>query len=616
MAENNDEKKPVIRKRKISINEKKKDENGNEVDEVKEQKISSRKVIFVEIDEEITTICDRIRKIPHKKVYIVVPQRALLFQSIVNLKILKRKAMDLSKEVFVITNDVSGVHMAQMVGLTVFNKVKNEKNSSEVHDDPHLKIRPIEASMNPVKEGSPARLATKKMSISQLVDSIKKKDVKVLPSKIKEFKKQLRQPKEKKKKSKKDKFVLVAPNRHAVVSLVVVSVMLLLIITYIALPSATVVITAKSDQIEKFVNITLADQDRNRVELEGRPPNTIASYPVNATISQRVVHAASGKEFQGENASGVITVLNRSGNEWPLVANTRFQTNDGVVFRSQGFVNVPAASGDQPGTVDIRVVADEVDAYDQVVGERGNIGPTKFFLPGLRAANQELLFAESKEPMGGGQTNVIKFITEEDIVAATEKLDRALRGEAEKTLQAEIDRRNRDNNLELELLTGDLAINFGESRITIPDNLVGQRLDEFEIFGEIDASGVAYNENEFLNILKAELNANKNPQKRLVTINTDSITSKIFEVDEASQKIRITASIKGLQEYDILPDRENGARLIEKIKSHILGMNIDDAEIFIQNLPEINKVEIQGWPFWAPTMPSVPENIKIIIDQG
>ena len=89
---------------------------------------------------------------------------------------------------------------------------------------------------------------------------------------------------------------------------------------------------------------------------------------------------------------------------------------------------------------------------------------------------------------------------------------------------------------------------------------------------------------------------------------------KIFDFDENARKTKITASIKGVEEFDIHPDRENGSRLIEKIKSHVLGKKVDEAEQFIQNLPEINKVEVDSWPFWAPTMPNVPENIKIVIN--
>ncbi len=58
---------------------------------------------------------------------------------------------------------------------------------------------------------------------------------------------------------------------------------------------------------------------------------------------------------------------------------------------------------------------------------------------------------------------------------------------------------------------------------------------------------------------------------------------------------------------------ENGQRLIEKIKEHIVGKDIEQAKNYIQNLPEINKVEIDSWPAWAPTIPNLPDNIEFEI---
>ncbi|MBI5754480.1 hypothetical protein HZA40_05030, partial [Candidatus Peregrinibacteria bacterium] len=57
-------------------------------------------------------------------------------------------------------------------------------------------------------------------------------------------------------------------------------------------------------------------------------------------------------------------------------------------------------------------------------------------------------------------------------------------------------------------------------------------------------------------------------------------------------------------------DKENGAQLLEKIREHIAGLDIKEATNYIQNLPEINKVEISSWPAWSPTIPSLTDNIS------
>ena len=71
---------------------------------VEEEKLSTtkgktrpaKKILYIEIDDEVTSIYDKLVKLKYKNIYLVVPQRAVIFQSAINLKILKRKAEDLN----------------------------------------------------------------------------------------------------------------------------------------------------------------------------------------------------------------------------------------------------------------------------------------------------------------------------------------------------------------------------------------------------------------------------------------------------------------------------------------------------------------------------------------
>ena len=127
----------------------------------------------------------------------------------------------------------------------------------------------------------------------------------------------------------------------------------------------------------------------------------------------------------------------------------------------------------------------------------------------------------------------------------------------------------------------------------------------------MDVTGVYFNLQEVLAIMKAELKIRKSPDKRIVKIDESTITYRIFDVDPATKKIKVTATLKGLEEYDINPSRENGERLIQKIKDHIVGRKTQDAKEYILSLPEIATVEIKNWPIWAPTIPGIPDNISV-----
>lgn len=573
----------------------------------------TKKVIYIEIDDEITAIYDRLKQMKLKNLYLVVPKRAVLFQSIVNLKILKRKAEDLGKNVYIVTNDQNGIHLAGKIGLPVYDKLEGHEHPSLVSGkfaDDRQDITPLKASINALDDDTPTRRKDRKYSLTELLRKSKKVG---FTSLSKSFSAQPKNSKQKKKKNKeeKNKFVVVAPNRHALVSLIIVSLLILVTIIYIALPGATIALTPKSDVIETYVNVTLADIESNRAELDTHPVNTIPSYTMVKKIQKVFTYTATGKEFKGTNSTGTITIVNEANNSWPLVAKTRFQTGDGLVFRITNPVEVPQATTDAPGKLEVTVVADEQDAYGQVIGERGNIQPSKFFLPGLSAENQKKLYAESTQPFTGGATDVVHLISAEDITAARAKMESDLKNSAEAELQAYVKERNDSQKTSLELLKGGSAIETSNPVIEIPSGLEGQKLESFEVHGEIVASGTAYNRDDLLSILKTELKLKKNPQKRLYKIDEESLSYRIVDNDKSSKKIKITATIKGVEEYEISPDKENGARLIKKIKEHILGKEVLEADLYIQNLPEIDKVVIESWPAWSPTIPSIPDNIKI-----
>ncbi|MFH1218712.1 MAG: hypothetical protein V1679_02630 [Candidatus Peregrinibacteria bacterium] len=579
---------------------------GDSNDEV----VLKKKVVYAEIDDEVTEIFDKIKEVNAKHVYLVLPKRAVLFQSIVNLKILKRKVADAEKKIFFVTNDPNGVYLAQQVGIEVYNKANEEGKpalfSTDV-DDEKLRITPLKASVNAIDEQAPTRLQERKLSISEILRKGRGRNKSVNISPVK--------PSEKKKKEK-SKFVIVSPNRQALIALSVFSVFILLIIIYIALPGVTIYLTPSASVLEKSVNITLADYQKNSSELETHPPHMIASYPVEITVSRTITHYATGKKFseRGSNASGKITIINTTGDSWPLVNQTRFQTDEGIVFRLQSPVTVPAASGGNPGKVEAFVVADVTDAYNAIVGERGNIEPSRFYLPGLKDSSRSKLYAESYEPMVGGVTDYITFVTADDLEAAKARMNDELLKDAISELKSAVNEKSElTDGIVYTLLEGDGAVLTDNVDVMLPQGLEGQVLSEFQVNGEVHVSGVYYEQEDMLAILVDELLLKKSPQKELLRINEDSTSYRIFEWNEGYGKIKITANIKGIEQYSINPEQENGARLLAKIREHISGKNIEDAKLFIQNLPEVNKVEIESWPYWAPTIPKITDNIDFEI---
>ena len=83
------------------------------------------KTIYIDIDEEITSIVDGLRNASAKEVVIVVPKRAMLIQSIVNLKLLKKEAERLKKEIVIATQDKLGKLLVEKAGIETEQKLEN-----------------------------------------------------------------------------------------------------------------------------------------------------------------------------------------------------------------------------------------------------------------------------------------------------------------------------------------------------------------------------------------------------------------------------------------------------------------------------------------------------------
>lgn len=563
-----------------------------------------RKVVYIEIDEEVTAIYDRVKRAKQKDIFLVVPRKAILFQSVVNLRILKSKLEKDKKRLHLITTDRVGVHLAKQAGIPVYHNIEVEEVKAPNEETPKMRIEPIQARRNEVLKDLPKRVMEKKITIGELIkeyrDSNKKKGKKGASTELSGV------------------YNYVRPNRKFLGFILALSLGLFLVITYIALPGATVYVKPKFDNIEYTVNITLADKRKNQTLLSQNEPHVIASEEIMTVTKQTKVFNTTSKRFDGVNAQGFITIINDSEDDWPLKKETRFQTDEGLVFRIKEGVFVPGKTVDEEGnevrgTYTAAVEADEFDIYDHPIGERGNIGPSKFIIPGLSEYNQKLLWGESTQPMEGGITRFQRVVMEEDIEAAKKQIEDNLTLMAREDLTTHIEEMNRLNHTNLQLLDDSRYLQTELQELRISDDLEGSLRDKFEIFAQIEAKGVAYDFDQLFEILKKELKTRTHPdmQIREDSIRPESISFEPVSEDEVLGQIKITATIKGIQEYVIDSSLQAGLRFSNKVKERIVGLTVEEAESYVGNLPEVDEVEIKLWPIWVSKIPRIADNIEV-----
>lgn len=99
-----------------------------------------RQIFYIDPEEEITTVIGRLRKTQAETVVFVIPQRALVLASLINMRLLKRESDKTLKRSVIVTQDEQGLAMAQKAGISAQSALEelNDSNNSisqQVKDD-------------------------------------------------------------------------------------------------------------------------------------------------------------------------------------------------------------------------------------------------------------------------------------------------------------------------------------------------------------------------------------------------------------------------------------------------------------------------------------------------
>jgi len=298
---------------------------------------------------------------------------------------------------------------------------------------------------------------------------------------------------------------------------------------------------------------------------------------------------ATGITSGGQRASGKITVYNNYGSApQKLIANTRFETSDGKVYRIKGAISVPGM-----GVLEATVYADQA-------GEEYNIGPSDFTLPGLKGGPRfEKVFAKSKTTMSGGSSGNSRIVNKEDIESVKAAVNEKLKNRLTETL-------SKQKPEGYVLFADAVKIEYAEN----PDNpKVGDssgRSMAFKTKGS--ATGYLFKKDALAKALADDSSGDlkKAPKNEPVAVdNVESLDFSLISVDAKNKEI--TVRLKGNADFVWVVDT---AKLLEEIINY---KGKDYTSVF-QNYPAIEKAAIVQSPKWWPRFPKDKSKIKINIE--
>lgn len=348
---------------------------------------------------------------------------------------------------------------------------------------------------------------------------------------------------------------------------------------------AKIIIWPKQDLITSQTEVT-CDKGAKDINIFAR---IIPAYlfQEEKTISQDF--PATGKSQKETRAEGIIRVYNNySTSPQILVANTRFISSEGKLFRSLEKVVVPGGVYEggkfQPGYIDVKVRAAEP-------GEEYNIGPSTFSIPGFAGTPKYTgFYGKSFEPMKGGSKGEFAQVTESDIQNAKNTLTQNLFEETRNNLKTKISS---------EYVLIEEAIRDKILEISAPE--AGAFEDSFKIEIKGISEALVFKKSDLENFAKENILFKKPADKKLnqESLKIDYSLGKI-DIDSGKIYLNLNTSAKIFSEIN-----EN------ELKGNITGKTPLQIRDFLNLKPQIEKIEIKLLPFWTKKAPTDINKIKI-----
>ncbi len=293
---------------------------------------------------------------------------------------------------------------------------------------------------------------------------------------------------------------------------------------------------------------------------------------------------ATGKSIKGGKAEGTIRVFNDYNLTQILVANTRFLSDEGKLFKSKARISVQPKS-----YADVAVQASEP-------GPEYNINPSTFSLPGLAGSPRYAsVYGKSSEAMTGGSEGEVAQVSDQDLEGAKSALAAALEKNAKETVAKKI-----TETQGAVLLSEALRQEVGEIESTVKS---GAEVSYFTARGSLASRAFIFNKQDLERLIKEYIIAQLPSEK---TLNEKSVALNVSfkDIDWEGKKIIISvlATAKFYQKIDV-----------EGLKRFIAGKGIAEARSYLGGLGSITRAEIKFWPPLGLKIPRDLSKVKITI---
>lgn len=545
----------------------------------------TKDTIYIDVDDEITSVIDKLQSSPKKIVALVLPKRAAVFQSIVNMKLLKRTAEEAKKHVVLITSEAALMPLAGAVGVHV---AKTPQSKPEIPPAPVTASAAAKASEAGEEPG-----LDKTASVGQLAG---------LPEDDEAIEVDNSEPvaadnDKKGKKAKKDGKKLKIPNFDKFrVKLFLGAAALILLVTgfvmaFSVLPKATVTLATNTDDISVKLAFT-ADPNASAFDEEKKVLPAI-SKEFRKTDTEKV--AATGQKNMGEKASGEVTLklTNCATEEVTIPAGTTVTTSN-LSFITQDSVTLQSVEiGGNCRNDDFPNISSKVtDVVAREGGEKYNAASGKVFT----VAGYSSVSGTNGESMAGGTDKIVKIVTEEDVNKAKDTIGKRTGTEAPDELKEDI---SGEGYFPL-----DATLSSSQPTVTSSPK-VGDEAGEVTVTSTTVFTMVGVKEDDLKKLIEAAAKDKMDPNTQVIRDN--GLVQATISVENKGKEGQFTMTMQSTVVAG--PDLNE-----DDLKKEIAGKKRGEIQDMLKKRPGVNEVEVAYSPFWVQTTPKNAGKITIIIE--
>lgn len=570
--------------------------------------MKNKDTIYIDVDDEITSIIDKLQTAENKIVALVLPKRAAVLQSVVNMKLLKRAADAEKKQVVLITSEAGLMPLAGSIGFYVAKTLQSKPevpSFDEVQD-----ADDIDEEVSEEADFSPKDNADKAIGVlsgdepeaNGAEDSIDMSQEDADDSSKSDSTDKAGASNGKESKDKK----LAVPNFLRFRKWLILGAVLLVVLIgggyYATAVMPRAVITIKTDIAAVVVDrtITLATQQATTNSNDAVLPASIKKF--DSVVSQQA--AATGQKNLGEKAGGTVTITNCSSPAEPMTvpAGTGISSN-GLTFITQKTINLnfSAKSGNNC-TVAIGFGSATVDVTATTGGAEYNLDASSF--NAAKSANGSYDSTQLKINSGakftGGTDNNVKVVSKDDIEGLKQKLATTASDsdKAKATLQTQLSDAGYQPIIET-FTAKDPVITSSVQADQPGDVVTVTQTTSYTMFGVKRSD------------LKILIDA-----KAAEKINTNTQTILDDGLDKATYSMLGTSSDETVQ-VKFRDEAMAGPKIdVATLKSQLAGQKSGQAESQIKTLTGVNGATVKLSPFWVTKIPGDANKVTINFEQS